>query len=107
MIDADPRHTVDTTNPEDGGHVCLEVAEFLPINPPIKHGGPEAEGGDKNPDTKVRQGHGDEEVAVDTRDHVGPEEHQQNQHVSGDDGKGHHHDNKGLKGERHDDLQMT
>ena len=101
MIDADPRHTVDATNPEYNGEIGFKVTELLTIDPPVKDGRPQAERGDKNSYTEVSQGHGGEEVAVYTRDHIGTEEDEQDEHIGGDDENGHHQYDECLKRKRH------
>lgn len=87
VIDAEPSKGVDGSDPEDGGHVGLNMAELLPVDPPVEERRPEGEGSDEEPDAEVGHRQRQKEIAVHQSEHVGLEQDEQDEHVGRDDEK--------------------
>jgi len=107
LIDAEPRQRVDGRDVQDGGNVRFDVAETIAVDPAFEHGRPHGERRDKQADTEVGDGQRHEEVLVEQREHVGGEEHQQNEHVRGDDEDGHGQRDDRLDANRHHSVVIA
>lgn len=85
VVYAEPSEGVDGCDPEDGGHVRLDVAELLSVDPLIEESRPKGEGSDEEADAEIGYGQREQEVAVRERQHVGLEQNEQDEHVGRDD----------------------
>ena len=87
MVDAEPGEGVDARDPEDGAEVRLDVAELFAKRPALSDGRHEREGDDEDADAEVGDCQRCEEVTVDARQHLGPEEDEQDEDIADNDGQ--------------------
>ena len=101
MVDAEPRERVDARDPEDGAEVSLDVAELFAERPAVDDGCDQREGSDEDANRQVGDSQRRQEVGIDARQHLRPEEDEQDEHVADDDRQHQQQDDARLYGERH------